>query len=313
MISDEQIKESYARLQSVWAVGRELGICGQTVHKRMKRAGLSVNPIRGLTEAEAAEIRRYYGTTPADKFALAPLAESLGRTRQLIARYAGQMGLTKRRPPNAEVRDRQSATMSEMWKLKPHPRGARGIVFSPEAIAKISAASKRVWATSKTFGIIHMTQEARDARSLSAAKRMAARPASSVHSRAAGGKRSDIGDIWFRSSWEANYARYLNLLMKMKLVDSWEFEPETFWFEGVRRGTVSYRPDFRVVYRNNPIPEYVEIKGWMVAKDRTKWKRMAKYHPSIKLVIVAKKEYREIENRWSSALPNWERGAKRNA
>ena len=67
--------------------------------------------------------------------------------------------------------------------------------------------------------------------------------------------------------------------------------------------------DFRVHYRNDPRPEYIEIKGWTTAKDRTKWKRMAKYHPQIKLIVIAEKDYRQIQNKWSSALPNWGRGA----
>ena len=70
---------------------------------------------------------------------------------------------------------------------------------------------------------------------------LAMRAASTVHTRAAGGRREDLGETWFRSSWEANYARYLNLLARMKIVERWEYEPETFWFDGVKRGAVSYK------------------------------------------------------------------------
>lgn len=125
-------------------------------------------------------------------------------------------------------------------------------------------------------------------------------------SRCRAGRRDDLGPIHFRSSWEANYARYLNLLIKLGAVTSWEYEPETFWFEGIRRGTVSYLPDFRVIYKGDPTPEYVEIKGWVTPKDRTKWKRMAKYHPQVKLVVVKEKEYTAIARKWASAIPTWE-------
>jgi len=307
-ISDEQIADAYVRFGSVWAAGRELGLAGQTIHKRMKKAGLPVKPVQILTDEEARQIRVYYETTPADEFALAPLANRLGRTRSSIARYAGQMGLTKRRPHNAEVRKRQGAAISEKWKMEGHPRGSLGMIHSPESLAKMSAAAKRTWATSKAFGIIHMAPEARDARSLAASKRVRLIEPSRAYTRAAGGRREDIGQIWFRSSWEANYARYLNLLVKMKIVEQWDYEPQTFWFEGVKRGVVSYLPDFRVCYRNDPRPEYIEIKGWITQKDRTKWARMKKFHPDIKLVVVGPKEYREIANKWASALPNWERG-----
>lgn len=120
------------------------------------------------------------------------------------------------------------------------------------------------------------------------------------------GFRDDIG-IYVRSSWESNYARILNLWQRMKIVERWDYEPETFWFDGIRRGTVSYKPDFRVVYRGDPRLEYVEIKGRVMAIDHTKWKRMAKYHPNVKLVIIGAKEYRELASKWASAIPNWER------
>lgn len=128
------------------------------------------------------------------------------------------------------------------------------------------------------------------------------------HTRAAGGRRDDLGDIWFRSSWEANYARYLNLLIKLRIVEHWEFEPKTFWFDGIRRGVASYLPDFSVKYRNDSVIEWIEIKGWVTPKDKTKWKRMAKYHPDVKLVVIKKKEYEATGRKWASSIPNWERG-----
>jgi hypothetical protein len=125
--------------------------------------------------------------------------------------------------------------------------------------------------------------------------------------RSKAGARPDISlSIYFRSAWEANFARYLNLLMKMGVVESWAHEPETFWFEGIKRGTCSYKPDFKVWYVGDPKPEYVEIKGRVLPTDKTKWKRMAKYHPGVRLVIVGKKEYAWIRAKWAGAIPAWE-------
>lgn len=125
--------------------------------------------------------------------------------------------------------------------------------------------------------------------------------------RSATGVRPDVSPtIYFRSAMEANFARYLNLLLKMQVVEHWEYEPETFWFEGIKRGTNSYKPDFRVKYRGDPRPEYVEIKGHELAKDRTKWKRMAKYHPGVRLLVIGMKEYAWIKKKWAGAIPNWE-------
>lgn len=118
------------------------------------------------------------------------------------------------------------------------------------------------------------------------------------------GKRSDLGGLFLRSSWEANYARYLNLLQAKGLIQKWEYEPETFWFEGIRRGTRSYTPDFRITDANGT--RYVEVKGYMDQKSRTKLRRMAKYHPGIRLDVVAKTEYTLIKKAFSRACPGWE-------
>ncbi len=123
---------------------------------------------------------------------------------------------------------------------------------------------------------------------------------------AKGGYRADLGRIYFRSGWEANYARYLNLLIKFGAVEKWDFEPETFWFAGIKRGAVSYKPDFRIKYKGDAVLEYVEIKGYVIPKDRTKWKRMKKYHPHIKLVVIGAKQYNALRKKWASAIPFWE-------
>jgi hypothetical protein len=126
------------------------------------------------------------------------------------------------------------------------------------------------------------------------------------YSRCKHGKREDLGDQHFRSSWEANYARFLNLLISQKQIEKWEYEADTFWFEKIRRGVRSYTPDFKVWEPNGTI-YYVELKGWMDAKSKTKLKRMAKYHPKIDLRLVDAKAYKEIDKKLGGAIPNWEK------
>jgi hypothetical protein len=120
------------------------------------------------------------------------------------------------------------------------------------------------------------------------------------------GRRPDLGDIYFRSGWEANFARYLNFLIKQKVIYKWEFEPDTFWFNEIKRGVRSYLPDFKVWDTRFSHPYYIEVKGHMDSKSRTKIKRMAKYYPEIRLDVVGKKEYAEIKVKLSSIIPNWE-------
>jgi len=99
---------------------------------------------------------------------------------------------------------------------------------------------------------------------------------------------------FMRSQWELNYACYLDFLKQNGDIKDWEYEVDTFWFEAIKRGVRSYNPDFKI-HENNGDIVYHEVKGYMDAKSKTKIKRMAKYHPEIKLIVIAKKEYEAIK------------------
>jgi predicted nucleic acid-binding Zn ribbon protein len=120
-----------------------------------------------------------------------------------------------------------------------------------------------------------------------------------------GGKREDLDGLYVRSSWEANWARYLNWLQRLGEVSSWQFEPETFEFP-VKRGARFYTPDFRVVRPDGSV-EYHEVKGWMDQKSATKLKRMEKYHPHVKIILIDKETYRQVAVKVGGMIPYWER------
>lgn len=119
-----------------------------------------------------------------------------------------------------------------------------------------------------------------------------------------GGMRDDLG-LYVRSSWEANYARYLNFLMQRGEVLEWSYEPCTFEFEGIQRGCRFYTPDFLIKWKDGK-EEYHELKGYMDAKSATKLKRMKKYHPKVPLVLIDKHAYRKLADLFSRIIPNWE-------
>lgn len=116
-----------------------------------------------------------------------------------------------------------------------------------------------------------------------------------------------VGDsnVYFRSRWEANYGRYLEWLRIKGEIYHWEHEPETFWFDGVKRGAVSYLPDFRVTLNSGGI-EYHEVKGWMDTRSATKIRRMAKYHPQILLKVIESKQYATLKKQMSKIIKDWE-------
>lgn len=101
------------------------------------------------------------------------------------------------------------------------------------------------------------------------------------------------GEVFFRSKWEANYALYLDFLIKQNQILSWEYETDKFVFDKIKFGTRSYTPDFKITNSGGSI-EYHEIKGYMDSRSKTKLKRMSKYYPNIKLVLVERKTYMDI-------------------
>lgn len=131
-------------------------------------------------------------------------------------------------------------------------------------------------------------------------------PHNTPYNRVRGGKRADMDDTYFRSSWEANFARYLNFLVDNCDVARWEYEPDTFEFTAIKRGTRHYTPDFKVFDQDDSEPYYYEVKGWMDAKSKTRLKRMSKYYPEVRVIVIGKKEYTSLKKNLSSVIPNWE-------
>jgi hypothetical protein len=114
-----------------------------------------------------------------------------------------------------------------------------------------------------------------------------------------GGKRN-----FYRSRWEYRYALYLEFMKKHKHIVEWEHEPKTFWFEGIKRGTNNYKPDFRVIFPSGN-EEWIEVKGYETSKDRTKYKRMAKYHPDVKLRVIGKEWFKENGSKLKNIISGW--------
>lgn len=120
-----------------------------------------------------------------------------------------------------------------------------------------------------------------------------------------GGKRPDLGNVYFRSSWEANYARILNVQLAQGVITKWEYEPETFVFEKITRGNRTYTPDFRLTCRDGRVI-YHEVKGWLDPASKTKLKRMARYYPDVPVLVIPKSTYQVLAKTYKASIPEWE-------
>lgn len=202
---------------------------------------------------------------------------------------------------NSEQRAASRKGLKEWHKKNEHPRGMLG--------KSHSEATKELLRKTSTNAAFNRTDEQEHERILKMMKTKQKNGTIIPPRNKASWKAAwrEIGGIrkFYRSRWEANFARYLEFLKSTGEIAKWEHEPETFWFEGVKRGTVSYLPDFRVEENDGAI-KYYEIKGWMDSRSKTKLKRMKKYHPEVDLVLIDSKAYKELEKQMKQTIPEWE-------
>ena len=106
--------------------------------------------------------------------------------------------------------------------------------------------------------------------------------------------------IYFRSDLEYNCALVLQGAKDSGSIKEWTYEPQTFWFESIRRGVRSYKPDFKII-REDGSHFWIECKGYMDPKSKTKLKRFAKYYPGEDLITVQK--IHEVSNLFFKSTP----------
>jgi hypothetical protein len=83
--------------------------------------------------------------------------------------------------------------------------------------------------------------------------------------------------VWMRSSWEVQYAKYLDA----KNIE-WKYEFKTFDLD-----TTTYTPDFYLPKFN----KFIEVKGWMSPTFKNKFKRFTEKFPHINLKIVNEQNF----------------------
>jgi hypothetical protein len=140
-------------------------------------------------------------------------------------------------------------------------------------------------------------------------------PKASTKKRTNIGKRTDLNKF-FRSSWEANLARYF-----VSTNQPYHYEAQVFTFPGVKHGTVSYCPDFKLADGT-----WIEVKGHADGKTKTQIRRFKKHYPEefkkLKCVVGSDKTaaakffksmgvpvlvyYNELNKQFRKVIPSWE-------
>ena len=218
---------------------------------------------------------------------------------------SASMVITRKSKGNYVQTDEQKRKKSESCKTTHASRE----VFTVEHKKKFSETMKRTWAEgkintanhwsktpsgrehlSKSFTGKKMSLQARRRMSISAQNRLRTKR-ETLYSSARGGHRVDLGQ-YFRSAWEANFARILNYQGK-----TWSYEPTTFQLSD----TMSYTPDFLCE------GVYYEIKGRMNDDAIKKLKFMSEKYPDVKIELIDSVKYNALRIQFKQLLTlTWE-------
>ena len=312
---DARLRELHGTM-SIPVIAEAMGATRGSIRARVTRLGIKKRD-DGFTEAEIEKIRVVYAAEFNEDICLDSLANELGRSKHTISRKARALGLSnisrkwKREPkvrsPKWKTEEERRAAIGNAARIRfatnGHPRGMLGKRHTSEAKERSRNGAIEFWAS--------LSEDEKDQRvseNLKAALKKNGRLGPIVSGRKTTWKAGwrEVGDKrhYFRSRWEANYARYLEWLKERGDIVDWEYEPETFWFDGIKRGVRSYLPDFRVHELDGSKPLH-EVKGWMDARSKTTLKRMAKYHPAERIILIREREYKAI-CRFSGLIGDWE-------
>lgn len=111
------------------------------------------------------------------------------------------------------------------------------------------------------------------------------------------GKREDLENVYFRSTWEANFARVLKLMRV-----EFQFEPKIFWLKRANGSEMSYTPDFYLPKTD----EYIEVKGRWFDDAKEKFDLFKEQYPHIKIKVVDSEKYKVYESRFKHQIEEWE-------
>jgi len=311
------LRSAYAAtaMPDVSAISAMLGRSKSAIRNQAYKLGITVRD-DNWSDADVGLLRKAYQAA-VRRGDLAHLSGALRRPKTAISQKARSLGLTDRcrpvadpknsKPPkprkyatDAERSAARAAAMVARHESTPHPM--IGKKHPPHVRAKIAAKSRAAWRSKSEAERGDWTSAMLKARLVSQGTLAPPRHGASWKAgwREIGAKRN-----YYRSRWEANYARYLQFLKERGEIADWAHEPETFWFDGIKRGVRSYLPDFRVT-ENDGSSKLHEVKGWMDSRSKTTLRRMAKYHPGETIILIREREYNAIARQLGRLIEGWE-------
>lgn len=262
---DELVLEVYATSGPA-ALAERLGVTQNAVSLRAQHLGCHTRTPRNTyhrwTEEEVALVRDLYETHGA-----APIAEQLGVSISAVRGRAGLLAiqnLSTLKEPRHYWTSEEDVVLRELY-----PEGGAAPVAKRLGLSKMNVRYR-----AQVLGVKSRYFWAEN------------------HS--VKGFRPDLGHL-VRSTWEANFARALQLL-KYEYI----YEPEVALCDDGK--TTMYHPDFYIVEPSL----YVEVKGRKYAKGVKKIKLFREQHPDKRFVVVDWVQYKVLGNLYKKKIPLWE-------
>lgn len=306
----DELFKCYKEIGNVWEVAKIVGGSGQTIHKILKK--YNKNKIRNKVTPELIEFVKNNYIDFKNNLKAKEISKLFNVSDILISRLARKYHLTSdvkielSKDAKCFLQEKMKITANSNLILYGHPKGMLGKKHNENTRKYFSKIVKERWTDpTSSFNTKEFRQKKSDIMSKFQNSRL-----DHFNNFTKGKKGHYITkcgkSIYMRSSWELNYACYLDYLIDLKEISKWEYEVDVFWFEKIKRGVRSYKPDFKVYdMEGNFI--YHEVKGWMDDKSKTKLNRMRIYYPNIKILIIDQKYYNNIKKNFSHILSNWDK------
>lgn len=286
--------------------------------KERLRLNSKSNP---FTNEEKEIIINYYKSHK-DNLNLDELSNLIHRQKTSISRFARKVGLTDNGRPMTDESIKKLKNSLKIYRETDkykndtylrqkellnyyanniHPKGMLGKHHSEETKKQMSKSHIEL-AASMTYDEKH--EIAMKALKTKKKKGTTNNTTSNAYSRTKGGKRKDLNNQYFRSSWEANIARILNY----EDIE-WNYECQRFYFEDESDHVLSYQPDFYLPQFH----KWIEVKGWMDEKSKIRLEKFKKEYPeeNENLIIIDKEFYNSLSDEFKYVVWYWEDGSKK--
>lgn len=301
--SDLEIVNLYSEIGNIWLVAEKLGMCGQSVWERLKKLNL-INDKNLFSKEEDDEIIRVYSEGfVRGEGALDRLVSKLSRTKQSVCRRARFLGLktSYKRKFSDSLVEKFKEDRVDWWSKHTHPKGMLGKNHSISTRLAMKKTRKEIWDS-------YSEEEKYSRNNARACAPRKPRTNSARGNWKAGWREIGDGKFYFRSRWESNYARVLDLLKRSKEILDWEHEPKRFVFSKFNeknKRSISYLPDFRVTRLDGSF-YWVEVKGYVCARSKLNFALFADEYPDEELIVIGLTWFKENSIHLSEYIDGWE-------